>query len=247
MPSRSPHSNGRQRTQGLASPRLRRIARQRSAAATSPTSAQQLTSPTSSQPEERCELCGAPLPSKHRHLLDLESRQLLCACRACSLLFDRPAAGGHHYRLLPDRRLRLHDFELDEVVWEQLRIPVEMAFFFYSSAAERVTAFYPSPMGATESRLELAAWEQLERANPALATMERDAEALLVNRARGVRGHWIVPVDDCYRLVAVIRTRWRGFSGGKEVWQEIERFFEDLDARARAHHQHEPQPAERSS
>ena len=241
MPSRSPHSNGRdptRRPQGLASPRLRRIAHQRRAPATGAASAQQ---------EERCELCGAPLASEHRHLLDLESRQLLCACRACSLLFDRRAAGGDHYRLLPDRRLRLDDFELDDVVWEQLRIPVEMAFFFYSSAVGRVVAFYPSPMGATESRLELTAWEQLERANSVLATMEHDTEALLINRARGVRGQWIVPVDDCYRLVAVIRTRWRGFSGGREVWQQIERFFEDLDGRARAHRQHQLQPAERSS
>ena len=125
-----------------------------------------------------------------------------------------------------------------------------MAFFFYSSAVERVVAFYPSPMGATESRLELTAWERLERDNPALATLEHDVEALLVNRARGTRGHWIVPVDDCYRLVAVIRTRWRGFTGGSEVWQEIERFFEGLDRRARTHRQDQTQagsiPAERS-
>jgi hypothetical protein len=126
-----------------------------------------------------------------------------------------------------------------------------MAFFFYSSSVERVVGFYPSPMGATESRLELTAWEQLERDNPALATLQHDVEALLVNRARGRRGHWIVPVDDCYRLVAVIRTRWRGFTGGSEVWQEIERFFQDLDGRARAHRQHQTRagltPAERSS
>ena len=190
--------------------------------------------------QERCELCGAPLPADHRHLVDLESRQLLCACRACSVLFDRRAAGGGHYLLVPDRRLRLDDFELDEVAWEQLRIPVDMAFFFHSSAAGRVMAFYPSPMGATESRLELTAWQEISRTNPLLETMEADVEALLVNRAGEKRGHWLVPIDDCYRLVAVIRTRWRGFSGGKEVWVEIERFFEDLDRRARPHRQHEP-------
>jgi Family of unknown function (DUF5947) len=192
--------------------------------------------------EERCELCGAPLEGDHRHLVDLASRHLLCACRACSLLFDRRAAGGGHYRLVPDRRVRLDDFALDEVTWEQLRIPVDMAFFFYSSAAERVMAFYPSPMGATESRLELTAWLDIARANPVLETMERDVEALLVNRAGERRGHWLVPIDDCYRLVAVIRTGWRGFSGGKEVWLEIGRFFEDLDLRARPHSQHKPGP-----
>jgi hypothetical protein len=121
-----------------------------------------------------------------------------------------------------------------------------MAFFFHSSAAGRVVAFYPSPMGATESRLELTAWQQLERTNPVLASLEHDVEALLVNRARGKHGAWIVPVDDCYRLVAVIRTRWRGFTGGKEVWEGIDRFFEELDSRARGHHQYDSQPAERS-
>jgi uncharacterized protein DUF5947 len=165
----------------------------------------------------------------------------VCTCRACSLLFDRRAAGGGHYRLVPDRRLALHDFALEDVAWEQLRIPVDMAFFFYSSAAGRVMAFYPSPMGATESRLELTAWEEIARANPLLETMEPDVEALLVNRAGGRPGHWLVPIDDCYRLVAVIRTRWRGFSGGKEVWTEIERFFADLERRARGHRQHQTQ------
>ena len=59
---------------------------------------------------ERCELCSEPIPPEHRHLLDLEKRELCCACRACTLLFDRPAAGGDHYRLIPARRLRLVDF-----------------------------------------------------------------------------------------------------------------------------------------
>jgi hypothetical protein len=96
-------------------------------------------------------------------------------------------------------------------------------------------AFYPSPMGATESHLELGAWTEIERANPVLTTLVPDVEALLVYRpvpARGARRQWLVPIDDCYRLVAVIRTRWRGFTGGKEVWQEIERFFTDLDRMA---------------
>jgi hypothetical protein len=231
LPSQSPH-------RGLASPRLLRVAHQRRATDAEPGPAAN---------EERCELCSAPLPADHRHLVDLQSRQLLCACRPCSLLFDQRAAGGGHYRLVPDRRLRLDDFVLDEVTWERLQIPVDMAFFFYSSPAERVMAFYPSPMGATESRLELTAWLDIALANPVLETMEGDVEALLVNRAADRRGQWLVPIDDCYRLVAVIRTRWRGFSGGKEAWLEIGRFFEDLDLHARRHSQHEPAPGTTTS
>lgn len=182
--------------------------------------------------EERCELCSEPIPSEHRHLLDLDSRQLLCACRACALLFDRDAAGGEHYRLIGDRRLRLDGFQLDDALWDQLRIPVEMAFFFGHSGVGRTMAFYPSPMGPTESLLELEAWSRLEAANPVLAGLAPDVEALLVNRTRGRRGHWIVPLDDCYRLVALIRTRWKGLGGGSEVWRAVDDFFADLDKEA---------------
>ena len=188
------------------------------------------------EPQEQCDLCGAPVGEAHRHLVDLESQRMLCACRPCSLLFDRRGAGGGHLHLVPDRRLRLNRFELSSAAWEQLRIPVDIAFFFHSSRAGRVMAFYPGPMGATESLLELSSWDELERSNPVLGTMQADVEALLVDRARGARRQWVVPIDDCYRLVALIRTRWRGFSGGKDVWLGIERFFDELDRQAR------PQP-----
>jgi hypothetical protein len=183
---------------------------------------------------ERCELCGAPLPGEHRHLVDLGSRALMCACRACTLLFDHRAAGGGHYRLVPDRRVRVIDLELGDTLWERLRIPVEMAFFFRSTPVGRTVAFYPGPAGATESTLDLAAWREVEDANPVLAGLESDVEALLVNRAGGARDHWIVPIDDCYELVGNMRAHWSGLSGGRAVWGEIGRFFERLDERAKA-------------
>jgi hypothetical protein len=183
---------------------------------------------------ERCDLCSEPIPPEHAHLMDVSARELLCACRACALLFDRTAAGaaGTHYRLVPDRRLRLEDFALDDVAWADLRLPVDMAFFFHSSTGGRVLAFYPGPMGATESLLGLEAWRSLEAANPVLATLEPDVEALLVNRARGERRHHLVPISDCYELAGLIRTRWRGLTGGREVWEEIARFYDRLDRRA---------------
>jgi hypothetical protein len=183
---------------------------------------------------ERCELCSEPIPPEHRHLLDLDTRELMCACRACSLLFDRKAAGGKHYRLVPDRRLRLEGFELDDVDWDGLRIPVEMAFFFRLGREDRMVALYPSPAGPTESLLELESWEDIERNNPVLATLEPDVEALLVNRARGARDHYLVPIEDPFRLVALIRTSWRGLTGGKEVWEQIEGFFSELSSQAKA-------------
>jgi Family of unknown function (DUF5947) len=182
--------------------------------------------------DEQCELCGAPVPTRHRHVLDLEKRNLLCACRACSLLFDGDAAGGGHFKLVPDRRLALDDFRLDQATWDRLSIPVEMAFFFRSSREGRVMAYYPSPAGPTESLLGLEAWRDVEDANPVLAEMVDDVEALLVNRAKGTRRQWIVPIEDCYALVGLIRTRWRGFSGGEEVWEQIDGFFRELDEKS---------------
>ena len=181
----------------------------------------------------RCELCSAPIAAEHRHLLDLSSRELMCACRACTLLFDRGAAGGGHYRLVPDRRLRLEDFELSDLMWEELRLPVDIAFLFHHSGEERVMAFYPGPMGATESMLTLEAWQELEAANPLLRSLEPDVEALLVNRALGARQQWIVPMDECFGLVGAIRTHWKGLTGGKDVWQALRGFFEELDRRSR--------------
>jgi Family of unknown function (DUF5947) len=182
---------------------------------------------------ERCDLCGEAIPAEHRHLLELDSREVKCCCRPCSLLFDRDAAGGGHLRLIPDRALQLVDMELDDATWEALRIPVDMAFFFHGTREGRVMACYPSPMGPTESLLGLEAWSELEDANPVLREMQPDVEALLVNRARGARQHFLVGIDHCYRLVALIRTRWRGFTGGREVWEELGRFFDDLQANAK--------------
>lgn len=182
---------------------------------------------------ERCELCGEPIPPQHRHVLEISTRDLKCACRACSLLFGRPAAAEGRFRLVGDRRLRIDDLELDDAMWEELRLPVDMAFFFHATPEGRVVAYYPSPMGPTESLLELSAWDALEAANPVLGTLAPDVEALLVNRSLGARRHWIVPISDPFALVGLIRTRWRGFTGGREVWEEIGHFFDGLDRQAR--------------
>lgn len=182
--------------------------------------------------EERCELCGGPLPDEHRHVADVKQRSLLCVCRACVILLGRPGAGGDHFRLVPERRLALRAFRLDDEQWTALQLPVDLAFFFRSSAADRVVALYPSPLGATESQLALDAWAVVERENPIVGDLEPDVEALLVNRAHGQRDHYLVPIGDCYALVALIRSRWKGLAGGIEVWHEIERFFDDLRTRA---------------
>ena len=187
--------------------------------------------PTSTS--EQCEFCAAPLPDQHRHLFEVAGRQVSCVCRACALLFSNEAASAGKHRLIPERRQFLPDFELSDDQWEQLRIPVGMAFFFQSTPAERVVALYPSPAGPVESLLTLTAWEELTERNPVLGTLQPDVEALLVNHVRDSREHYLVPIDECYRLVGLIRTSWRGLSGGREVWGDIEEYFANLRRRAR--------------
>lgn len=80
-------------------------------------------------------------------------------------------------------------------------------------------------------------WDEIELENPALGEMEADVEALLVNRIGHARGfshpeYYVVPVDECFKLVGLIRSRWQGLAGGTEVWREVARFFEGLKARA---------------
>ncbi|MFW6040026.1 MAG: DUF5947 family protein, partial [Gemmatimonadota bacterium] len=188
--------------------------------------------PSHAYAPDPCAFCGESIGDRHRHIVDLGARALLCVCRACALLFDRDGAGGDRYRLVPARLRRIEDFEMDDLAWASLRIPVGMAFFFESAAAGRVVAFYPGPMGATQSALELRAWDGIVAANPVLEELEPDVEALLVNRVGGAREHWLAPIDACYRLVGVIGTHWRGIGGGDEVWAEIGRFFEELRRRA---------------
>jgi hypothetical protein len=186
---------------------------------------------------ETCELCAAELAEEHPHLVDPKARKLLCACPACAILFGSQAAAK--YKRVPRRIRFLADFHLTDAQWASLMVPINMAFFFKSSPEERVVAQYPSPAGATESELPLDTWSDLTAENPVLAEMESDVEALLVNRLGAARGYpaaeyYLLPIDECYKLVYLIRSHWQGFSGGAEVWKRLEAFFADLKARSGA-------------
>lgn len=180
---------------------------------------------------ERCDLCSAPLAAEHQHLLQLATRDLTCACDACAVLFgDQRAA---RYRRVPRRIVRLPDFQMSDLEFQSLQVPIGLAFFAYNSAAQRVMAYFPSPAGATESELPGDSWEQLTEANPVLGTMQHDVEALLVYRIRQAREQYVAPIDQCYKLVGLIRAHWRGLSGGQRAWDEVDRFFGQLQERSR--------------
>jgi hypothetical protein len=181
--------------------------------------------------QERCELCNAGLPAEHAHLIEVVNRRLVCACDACAILFDNQ--GAVKYRRVPRRVQYLADFRLPVAAWEELHLPIDLAFFLHSTPAGRVIALYPSPAGATESLVPLEAWQTLTEDNPVLRDFEPDVDTLLVNRTQGARDCYRVGIDECFKLVGLIRTHWRGLSGGTEVWDAIGRFFADLKDRSR--------------
>jgi hypothetical protein len=125
----------------------------------------------------------------------------------------------------------LRDFEMTDAQWDELAIPISLAFFSYSTPASRVIAMYPGPAGAAESLLSLDAWSGIVAANPTLNEMQPDVEALLVNRIGAARDYYLAPIDECYSLAGLIRTHWRGLGGGAVVWGEIAQFFSELRLR----------------
>ncbi|WP_406836282.1 DUF5947 family protein [Streptomyces sp. AHU1] len=183
---------------------------------------------------ERCDLCGEPLPSEHRHLVDTSRRSLKCACPHCHLLFTRPGAGQGRFRAVPDRYLSDPGFVLDEAGWNRLQIPVALAFFFRNSELGRLAAFYPSPAGATESELDPRTWDAVLGRSRLVELLEPDVEALLLHRGRdGSVTCTLVPVDVCYELVGRMRLHWKGFDGGSEARADIAEFLERITAAAR--------------
>jgi len=228
-------------------------------------------------PEETCEFCATAIPADHGHVADLDTSTLMCACRACYLLFThsgagqawsgRPGEGAGHggpgesgeqagqerqagtgeavgqgrrigrarYRSIPDRYRSDPGHPLTVAEWNALEIPVGLAFFLRSSASGDTTAFYPSPAGATECRLDLEAWGRIAADHPLVAAAAPDVEAVLVSRGPlgqdGVDA-FLVPIDACYELAGRMRLQWRGFDGGAEARQSIAEFLDRVRERS---------------
>lgn len=186
------------------------------------------------RPGERCELCSVEIDEAHAHLVDVSSRSLLCACRPCYLLFLPGGASSGRYKAVPDRVVALPGTAVTRATWEELQIPVGIAFFFFSTLTAAVHGFYPGPAGATESLLPLDLWDRLRAAEPAIGSMENDVEALLVRADRsGEPAAFVVPIDACYELVGYLRMQWKGFDGGSEARQTIDDFFTGVRLRVR--------------
>jgi hypothetical protein len=184
---------------------------------------------------ERCEMCSETIAEEHQHVVNVEGRQLMCVCRGCYLLFTDTSA-ALRYRAIPDRHLAFPDFALNRREWEALQIPVGLAFFFRNTALGRTVAFYPGPAGATESELDLTAWNNIRDTDPRVDMLADDTEALIVRVPEDdtlAPECFLVPIDACYELVGRLRMLWHGFDGGQQAREFIAEFFDLLAARSR--------------
>jgi Family of unknown function (DUF5947) len=193
-----------------------------------------LQAPPKAPPGEHCELCNELIPDEHPHVVNLETRALMCTCRPCYLLFTDRGAGSGKFASVPDRYLYDSDFSLTNAQWDQLQIPVKMAFFFHNSVLDQTVVFYPSPAGATESLLPSDTWDEVMAANPLFSSLAPDVEALLVYRRDNRYECYLAPIDACYELVGRVRLHWKGFDGGQEAWEAIDGFFGRLRERSRS-------------
>lgn len=183
------------------------------------------------RPGECCDMCGEPITASHSHVADTADHRLLCTCRGCYLLFTQQGAGSSRRKAVPEQCRAVPDFALAQELWDAMALPVDLVFLLAQTGPDGIAlgAYYPSPAGATESELDLAAWSDVAAAYPMLGAVEADVEAVLIRRqANGEFTCLVVPVDVCYELVGIVRQGWTGLSGGAEVWQRIEAFFADL-------------------
>ena len=53
-----------------------------------------------------------------------------------------------------------------------------------------------------------------------------------MNRLNGAEDTFRCSLDRCYHLIGLVRSHWRGLTGGPELWKVIEGFFAGLRAEA---------------
>jgi Fe-S cluster biogenesis protein NfuA len=190
----------------------------------------QVTSPHDEH--EICELCGVAVAPAHRHVVDLSSRAVRCACSSCALLFTDSAGG--RFRSIPDRVLR-DGAHVDAAIWSALGVPVHLSYLWFDSTLDRWVAHVPSPAGVVEVELKDGAWATLERDVPLLGALVRDVEAVLVYGRRGAATLecLLVPIDACFELAGAVRKAWEGMDGGDGVRSLVEAQLAGLRARSR--------------
>ena len=152
-----------------------------------------------------------------------------CACARAAWRFARatPSCARRGTRVV-----WLDDFELSDELWARSRSrsasPSSCATAPPAASSRSIRARPGRPSRSSTSD----AWEELGPPTRCSIDLEPDAEALIVNRMAEPPQHAIAPIDECYRLVGLIKASWEGISGGAGPEEAIAAFFDELRARS---------------
>ena len=133
---------------------------------------------------------------------------------------------------MPERVCHDPDRPLTDADWNELQIPVAMAFFFVNSALGRVVAGYPSPGGATECELDLRPGTGSPPRTRCSGRWRRTSRRSSSTAPSSGNEVFLIPIDECYSLVGGLRMRWQGFDGGAEARAALAAFLDGLRQRA---------------
>jgi hypothetical protein len=176
---------------------------------------------------DHCELCGDGLEPEHRHRWDIEANSLVYLCMACA-----ERSGNHtgvRFEDLPRMIVRLSKKNTTCLFGTGATPPIRLAFLTRQVRDQRLVARFPGPIGLTDFEVDPTVWQEFEGAHPSLRGSFSHLTAYLINQSQGASEHYFVPIDVGFRLAGLVRFHWRGFFGGVVLWNEVARFFEQLE------------------
>ena len=177
----------------------------------------------------------SPIAEQHQHVVNLDSRALMCTCRACYLLFTdragRPALPRRAGPLpvLPGLRARRG------ATGTRWRSRSAWPSSSPTRCSGRTVAFYPGPAGATESELPLDAWDARRGGQPAARHRAAPTSRRCCVRGARTASDRVRPATWCRSTPATSWSAgcgrlWRGFDGGQEARARSTTFFAQVDA-----------------
>jgi hypothetical protein len=178
----------------------------------------------------RCARCRTVLHRHHRHLVELDAHQLLCACNGCILSAYQDDHGRH--RVVPESVRGDPSWAPGWQRWDSLGVTVRLAFFVWLSRLARWVAVVPSAIGAVGREVPAGLWSEFLQESRVARHITADVEALLLRAAEsGPFDAYVVPIDVCHELVSLVRQTWHGPDGGDAARTELDGFFERLRRR----------------
>ena len=125
------------------------------------------------------------------------------------------------------------NFEMTDGQWESLMIPINWPSSFAPASRTERSRSIPARRARLNRCCRSTHGQRSSRAIRVCihsSPTSRLCSSIAYGHAHGLTRaeYYIAPIDECYKLVGLIRTNWKGLSGGTEVWDEVGRFFAEL-------------------